>query len=147
MKYVIKSGIYNDDKRFVVENTKTPETTIKIIQALLIDKRTDVITIRKDLAYGGFSEAICKVQALQEYMRQYPVFGYIGAYNRTEERDKILETKLREAVKNTEQVAAWLMSTTGRHLMDGLTDCTTAEEFEEIVDTFLEREKKEALGE
>ena len=144
MKYVIKSGIWNDNKRFVVEEARTPEEVVKLVQALICDKKTDVVTIRKDLSYGGFSEAVCKVQALQEYMRQYPVFGYVGCWNRKEEQDKILEAGLREIGKNTEEVAEWIMSKKGRHLIDGLVESTTEEEFKEIVNAFMKREKAEA---
>ena len=52
--------------------------------------------------------------------RKYPdyTFGYVGSFDRTKKTDKILEKRLKDLGLSTHQVAMYMTSTTGRHLLD-----------------------------
>ena len=85
-----------------------------------IDKRT----LKGRKFKGGFSDEVFESYEFQNYVtnsdgetKEYTC-GYIGAFNRTVSRDKIVEQALRDTGLGDNGIACWLTSTDGRHLMD-----------------------------
>jgi hypothetical protein len=68
---------------------------------------------------GGLSlEVVASPEFIQYAARAKGVFGYIGASERTPERDRIVEELLRATGLGANGLASWLSSGNGRHLMD-----------------------------
>ena len=66
----------------------------------------------------GLSNEVWNQPRLQNYIKSGGAFGYIGAVNRTLLSDKKIENALRQKGLNDKEIAIWLTSTSGRHLMD-----------------------------
>jgi len=88
------------------------------------EKMTEDKWRRKQLAKarkkGGLSNAVYTQPRLQSYLKTDFIFGYVGNYHRTIERDRIVERQLRQAGLTDRQIAIWLTSTSARHMMDGV---------------------------
>ena len=69
---------------------------------------------------GGFSNEVYNSKPVQDYfLKQWPVYGYIGAHTRSAKRDRELETLLREKFKLTPaKIGIFLISSDGRDLAD-----------------------------
>lgn len=88
---------------------------------------------------GGLSDLVYNSPHFQDYIKSGHAAGYIGEQTRTKGRDEIVEKALRNQGLNSDGIAFWLTSTSGRHMMDGVTKQTTNEEFEKIVDEYANR--------
>lgn len=55
---------------------------------------------------------------LQSYLKNQGTAGYIGADERTYETDKLVVSELKKKGLTDEEIAVWLTSGDGRHLMD-----------------------------
>ena len=73
---------------------------------------------RQVVKQGGISNKVWEEPLLQKYVRGINVFGYVGAHNRTIKSDKILMRELKNI--NSDIIADWMTSGTGRHFADGL---------------------------
>jgi len=94
------------------------------------DKKTNKQIVKQ----GGLSKEVWMNRDLQEYIKNHSncVCGYIGSFERTIIRDKILEKILRSVGLKFSSVVCWITSTDGRHLMDGVGKRTTSSSFEKL---------------
>ena len=75
----------------------------------------------KNKIKGGFSDEVFASGELQSYLeRGRPLFGYIGAEERTKRFDKALEAMLRQEGLGYNGIGEWLTSTSGRYCADDL---------------------------
>jgi len=91
---------------------------------------------------GGFSDSVYNATLFQDYIAGAEknvakfgsplVFGYIGARNRTAERDRIVETSLPRR-KSPERIAAWLISSDARMIMDWIPNGASPELFAKLL--------------
>jgi hypothetical protein len=108
-------------------------------------KRSDEIAAlpleKKKLVFkGGLSDAIVNTPEFEKYISGGHPSGFIGAYERNNTRDKIAEQVLREYGLNNNQIADWMTSTLGRHMMDdpGKTPVDFVRRVESYANTALE---------
>jgi len=81
-------------------------------------QRVRVKSERKRNYKGGLSDEVYYTDTLQGYIHDgYPA-GYLGSLGRTAARDRIVEDVLAARGLNDDQIATWLTSTSGRHMMD-----------------------------
>jgi len=83
---------------------------------------------------GGLSEGVTSSYHFKDYVESGHPSGYIGAYNRSANKDKIVEKALRDTGLGDGGVACWLTSGNGRHLMDDVGK--TIKEFKKRVNEY-----------
>ena len=93
----------------------------------------------KNKLKGGFSAGVFDSYEFQDYIEDSPIFGWIGSRGRSRQRDRIVESALRERGLGDSGIATWLTSTDGRHLGDASTCTKSLEEFKEIVSKYADR--------
>ncbi len=91
---------------------------------------------------GGIPQGIWEVESLQKYLEDIP-FGYVGNFQRTDERDRILVHALLNNGLSEKEVAAWLTSTSGRHLMDDVDEETSQEQFTKQAEAYAKSAPRE----
>jgi hypothetical protein len=78
----------------------------------------------REIKQGGFSETVFKQTTLQQYIAEGQkdgcIFGYIGGHYRNDEKDRAVEQILAQHGYTPKKVAAFLISSDGRHLADRL---------------------------
>ena len=83
---------------------------------------------------GGFSKEVTETHEFKDYANSKYPSGYIGAHNRSTNKDKIVENALRATGLGDHGVAVWLTSGDGRHMMDDIG--RTIAEFKERVNEY-----------
>ena len=88
---------------------------------------------------GGLSDSVYNQPELQEYISSPYIFGYMGSYYRTKEKDKVVEDQLRRAELTDKEIALWLTSSSARHMMDGSYWGQPKDEFSEMIKPYTQR--------
>lgn len=84
--------------------------------------------------FGGFSMPVFQSVHMSQYLgsNKNPG-GYIGHDERSQERDRIVESELSRVGLGPEGMACWLASGEARHFMDGFSASTSDVEFRSAV--------------
>lgn len=93
---------------------------------------------------GGFSELVVNTSEWKEYVEKrvredIPIFGYVGAPERTEEIDKVVEGYFIMKGLSPEAIACWVTSTVARHFADQLYDGISRDEVIRLLDEYTSR--------